>query len=179
MTKIPKQEIDSEWFEPDDAIYYPSGNPKKKLRLLADTNIPKGGIEEIQKHHIDIVSSAQKGLANREDPEILTKAKKLGRILLTLDPNFWSDRKFPLHSVNGIIFIDIPPSDERNILLSFSFFYTSFAKQQDLSWWPGRKVRATVNDYVIKVRTYQGENIAYEFRLSGKHRLLTRQISFP
>lgn len=57
-------------------------------------------------------------VANRDDPAVLGVAKKEGKVLLTLDADFWNDRKYPLHQVHGIIFVDVPPDDIDSILRS-------------------------------------------------------------
>ena len=80
-------------------------------------------------------SALEEGLSNRDDPVILGVAKREGKVLLTLDADFWDDRKYPLHQVHGIIFVNVSTDDTNSILGSLGLVYGCFAERHPLDWW--------------------------------------------
>lgn len=77
---------EADWFdipEPDVTWRAP------RLRLLADAQVPAALVEEIRRGGgIDIRSAQEIGVATLADPELFRAAKRLGRVLLTMDARF-------------------------------------------------------------------------------------------
>jgi hypothetical protein len=167
---------DSEWFEISDEDWLGLGFVGKKLKLIADAQVPEPVIREIAEAGITVEALAQ---ASRRHPDdnVLQLAQRTGRVLLTLDTDFWDDRKYPLQAVSeGIIYVAEPPSDYYRILRAFGLVYGCFAKSYPLDWWSHMKVRAVVGNFTIKMRTWEGKAARYRMRLQGG-RLVAKEIS--
>lgn len=154
----------SEWFEisPDD--WLDTRFKHKKLRLLSDSQVPKPVIEEIRQAKISIEELENK-MKERSDEDILEFANKKGYVLLTLDKDFWDDRKFPLHKVKGIIYVSVNPNNHFRILRAFGLVYGCFAKEYPFDWWHEMKIKTTDSEFVIKMRNYEGRVLKYKMKL--------------
>ena len=161
-----KTSADDEWFEVSDKDWIPRFKAKQ-LKLLADAQVPGPIVTEIGNAGISI--KAMSCMAKRSDDRtVLQKAQRAGRVLLTLDADFWDDRKHPLQAVRrGIIFVAEPPNAHERILRAFGLVYGCFAKSYPLDWWSHMKVRAVAGEFEIKMRTWQGEVARYRLRLRG------------
>lgn len=166
----------SGWFEISDDFWVDPGVKPKKLKLFADAQFPKPVIEELRSAKVSVRSSVEKGLKSRSDSDILQHANKAGYVLLTLDRDFWDDKKYPLQKVRGIIFIDEPPDKQDQILTAFGLVYGCFAKSFSLDWWTGMKIRATSDEFVIKMRTWEGKVTKYAIQLRSG-RLFAKELN--
>lgn len=89
------REKQSDWFETSVSDYLDPGFNGKKLKLIADAQMPKPVISEIVAAKIDLqVLLAPQ--VNASDLDVLTIAERRRRVLLTLDADFWDDRKHPI-----------------------------------------------------------------------------------
>jgi hypothetical protein len=89
-----------------------------------------------------------------------------GRVFLTLDSDFWNDRKHPLHSVlNGVIYIAEPPDQYDRIMRAFGLIYGCFARNYPLDWRVHMKVKGTVCGFDIKSRDNEGKVARYRMKL--------------
>jgi len=138
--------------------------------------VPLPIIKELRGAKIPVKSALEEDLSKRDDWVIVQAAKKRGRVLLTLDADFWDDRKYPVHRVHGIIFVDVSPSDISGILAALGLFYGCFAQRYPLDWWQAMKARATPKGFNIKIHTWEGHNVRYEFRLTLGRRLEAREV---
>jgi len=165
---------DDDWFEISDDMWLDPRFNRKKLKLFADAQIPQTVIAEIAKKiPIDSFSSAKR---RTSDPSVLTHAHGKGFVLLTLDQDFWNDRKYPLHSLNGgIIYIAEPPDRPDQIIRAFSLVYVCFARSYPLDWWKRVKVKATVAEFEIKMRSWQGKVARYRIKVRGD-RVVAREL---
>src|SRR6266481_3508716 len=101
--------LDSEWFETSPQDYLDPKSKPKRLKLLADEQMPQPIIAEIRKAKINIsvLTSSQR---RAPDASVLQLAEQSGRVLLTLDADFWDDRKHPLHQMRtGVIYVAEAP----------------------------------------------------------------------
>lgn len=157
---------DDEWFELSDDLWLEPGEKRQKPRLLADHNVPRALVDEIRAHGIAVKTAQELGVARLQDEELLSRTKREGLILLTMDEDFWSDRKYPLHRSGGIIFIDLPKmSSTASLGLQMLFL---FAKSIGGDWRNGLKARATSDKFEIKLISYLGKKAAYQVRLIKK-----------
>ncbi len=168
-------ESKSEWFEISESDWLPPLNPTKKLRLFADASVPATIVKELRSVGISVESALNQGLSAADDQTVLGVARKQGKVLLTMDADFWNETKFPVHQIHGIIFVDVSPSDIDGILRALGLLYRCFAERYPLDWWEGMKARATPQGFILKIRTWEGRNQQYEFRLSGDKRLMARE----
>ena len=165
----------SDWFEVSETDWLPPLTPTKKLKLFADASVPVPIIKEIRGAKIPVQSALDEGLSAGDDLAVIGAAKKQGKVLLTMDADFWDDRKFPVHQVHGVIFVDVSPSDIEGILTALGLLYGCFAQRYPLDWWRGMKARATPQGFILKIHTWEGRNQQYEFRLTGDKRLMARE----
>ena len=86
-----------EWFEISESDWLPPLNPTKKLRLFADANVPATIVEELKSAGISVESALNQGLSGADDQAVLGVARKQGKVLLTMDADFWNETKFPVH----------------------------------------------------------------------------------
>jgi predicted nuclease of predicted toxin-antitoxin system len=168
-------ESKSEWFEVSESDWLPPLTPTKKLKLFADASVPATIVKELRSAGISVESALDQGLPGADDQAVLGVARKQGKVLLTMDVDFWNETKFPVHQVHGIIFVDVSPSDIDDALQALGLLYGCFAERYPLDWWQGMKARATPQGFILKIRTWEGRNQQYEFRLSGDKRLMARE----
>lgn len=156
---------DPDWFETSVQDSFPSHFTPKRLKLLADAQLPGSVVEELRSAGITIkqLAVSERHIA---DSGVLSLAQKSGRVLLTLDDDFWNDRVYPLHTLrSGIIVVAEPPDKHLRVLKAFGLVYGCFAKSFPLDWWGRMKVRATVREFELKVHTWQGRTSRYKMRL--------------
>lgn len=121
---------------------------------------------------IDQIPSSQK---RRDDTDILALAEKQEKVLLTLDKDFWDDRKHPLHTLKtGIIYIAESPAFHDRILRAFGIVYGCFAKSYPLDWWSQIKVRGILGSFELKICNWEGRTVGYQMTLKSG-RLLVRE----
>ncbi|MDD5064225.1 MAG: DUF5615 family PIN-like protein [Phycisphaerae bacterium] len=150
--------------------------PHNKLKLYADACIPRCIIEELRAVGLPVEAATEIGNATQPDENILQQAKKLHKILLTMDRDFWDDRKHLLQKGPGVIFVDIPPDQATKAIDGLARFYTLFAKHYPLDWWESMKARVTESGFVLKFHAWEGKIKEEEFRLTDNGKLITRAI---
>jgi len=168
--------IHPDWFEVTETDWLPPLTPSKKLKLYADASVPVPIIKELRGAKIPIESALEEGLSTHDDRTIMGAAKRQGKVLLTMDANFWDDRKFPLHQAHGIIFVDVSPSDIEGILAALGLLYGCFAQRYPLDWWQAMKARATPRGFTLKIHNWEGHNQEYQFRLTSDKGLVAREV---
>ena len=88
-----------------------------------DAQVPEPIVREIGRAGISIETLSAR-TRRSGDPTVLQLAQKQGRVLLTLDADFWNDRTYPLQAVQrGIIFVAESPDEHDRILRAFGFVY--------------------------------------------------------
>ena len=85
---------DYEWHEFlwDQAPKMPPG-PHKKLKIYADANMPRTVGNELSTAGLLIESTIETGYSTHPDENIYKQAEKRGKVLLTIDKDFWDDQK--------------------------------------------------------------------------------------
>jgi len=157
-----------EWKELDlnvDVSILPK-NPTK-LRLLADQNIPIEIVNDFKEHNIALISIHDLKLAGQPDENILHAAKRLKRVLLTTDKDFWDDKKHPLRQSSGIFCINAGPQDTDSIYRAFINFNYRVARFFDNEFWHETKVLLKVSSYTIKNINYRGAIDEIEYKSVG------------
>lgn len=159
------------WFELSDDFCQP-GEIRSKLRLLADTNVPRGLVEALRSDGISVTTSQELNISQVDDSELYGRAQQEQCILLTNDADFWSDRKFPVGRGSGIIFLDssrLTPNKDVGISLGFAWA-RSFG-----GGWRGVKLRITSDKCYLKGPSYLGKNVIYEMTAFGR-RMFVREV---
>lgn len=150
--------------------------PYKKLKFYADACIPRIIIDELRIAGLPVESVTETGYSTHPDQNIYQLAKKRGKVLLTMDRDFWDDRKHPLQKGRGIIFVDISPDQPDKAINGLAVFYAWFARRWPLDWWEGMKARIREYGFVIRYHTWEGKISEDEFRLTDDGKLLTRKL---
>jgi predicted nuclease of predicted toxin-antitoxin system len=171
------EELDeSEWFEVSDEDWLEPGFKGRKLKLMADAQVPAYIVQEIRAAKI-VIDRIPGELRTYPDTNILMYAQKKQRVILTLDRDFWDDKKYPLQKLKtGLIYVAVPPSEHERILRAFGLVYGCFAKNYPLDWWRSMKVRASVGEFEIKMRTWEGKVAGYKMRLR-RNQVVAKEVS--
>ncbi len=168
-----------EWHEFlwDEVPKMPPG-PHKKIKMYAERNFPRPVVEELRAAGLSVEYAAEEGVAYQGHPDenIYQRAKKCGKVLVTMDGDFWNDRKHPVQKGPGIIFVDIPPDQPEKAIDGLARFYGLFAKYFSLDWWGEVKARVSERGFVIRMRTWEGKISEDAFRLRDNGKLFTRKV---
>lgn len=137
------------------------GEKPRKLRLVSDTNFPFALVEALRRRGVEIKTAQELGAANLSDEELLGRVTKDGYLLITMDRDFWSDAKFPLHKAGGIIFIDgkdarISETDGFELLVVFLLSIGG--------GWTWGKFRASSERVHAKIIGVDGKKVVYEIK---------------
>lgn len=162
--------MEYQWEELDVDIVDKAYLPKypKKIRLLADENIAKYIIEDLSKY-FSIKSVFDLNLAGHPDENVRASAKKLNRVILTTDGDFWDEKKHPIRLCFGIICTEAGPAEEEKLYNSLARFYVMFAKSWPLEWWTNTKAFIKMDGFILRSLQYDGtiEETEYKFK-NGK-----------
>ncbi len=124
-------------------------NPRK-LRLLADQNIPIEIIDELKSARFQIVSVSEIGLSGHPDENIREFAKKKNRVILTSDKDFWDERKHPISKCFGIICTEAGPQDFNKLIESLARFHLFFAKYFSNDLWYNMKALIKTQGFILR-----------------------------
>lgn len=102
---------------------------KKKItpRFYADANFPRWAVNHLRERKLDVVTSQDVGLQNRDDRDHAAYGRRESRILLTCDRDFLDERKFPLISSPAIVVFDFgegPRSEMYDAFLALGWVVT-------------------------------------------------------
>lgn len=166
-----------EWHEFDmkQALELPPGL-HKQIKLYVDANIPRKIIEELRGAGLDIKSVIEEGYAFHPDENIYQQAKRFKRVILTMDRDFWNDKKHSLQKSPGVIFVDLPPDQPDKAIDGLARFYALFAQYYPLDYWQETKAKVSEYSFVIRLRTFSGKVSEDEFCLTKIDKLLTRRL---
>jgi predicted nuclease of predicted toxin-antitoxin system len=166
-----------EWTEFDFQQYVDLGiAPKypKKIKLLADQNIPMHIIDELSSY-FSIKSVFDLGLSGHPDENIREAAKKLKRVLLTTDKDFWDEKKHPIRKCFGIICTEAGPDQIDKIYMSLARFYVYFAKKYPNDWWHYTKAFIKTEGFVLRTLQWDGAIDETEYQVK-KGKVMSRNI---
>ena len=152
------------WFALSEDMWRDPGEQPEKVRLVSDTNFPIQLVEIIVRRGIEVKTAQELGLAKLADDELLRQVTVRGYLLITMDKDFWCDRKFPLHERGAIVYVDgkdagIASTDGFELLM---VFLMSFG-----GGWTRGKLRASSERMSIKL-SVDGKNVAYEIKPFGQ-----------
>jgi predicted nuclease of predicted toxin-antitoxin system len=160
--------LDNEWEElksdEKDSLILPK--KPKKVKFLADQNIPIKIVQELRNAKISIATVEELGLEGCPDENLVQIARKRGLVILTTDRDFWDERKHPIHKCFGIICIDAGPQDSKKILESIALIDVFFLRYIPREWWDKQKALIKSNGFVLRQIIYNGsiEDNEYMFQ---------------
>ena len=149
-------------------------NPKK-LKLLADQNIPLEIIKDFSQYGFSIKSIFDLNYAGHPDENVREIAKKLKRVLLTTDKDFWDEKKHPLQKCFGIICCAAGPEDIAKISYSFARLHVYFAKYYPHDWWDKTKAFIKTEGFILRMIKRDG-NISEDEYVFNDTKIMTRKI---
>lgn len=94
------------WFTISEDLWREPGSIPRKARLVCDVNFPKPIATLIKGRGFEIKTAQELGYEKLSDKDLLTKVLAHGYALMTMDADFWSDVKFPLHRYSSLVQID-------------------------------------------------------------------------
>ena len=123
------------WFDISDLDWLGDQRPRKKVKLIARMHsFQTRMVAELRAAGIAVEKIAKK-IRRQPDSAILELAQNEGRIPLTIDGDFWDDRKHPLQRVRtGVIYVAEEPGQHDRVLRAFGLVYGCFAKSFFLDW---------------------------------------------
>lgn len=74
--------------------------------INSGNNGPAQLVGKIRKRKIEVKTARELGFEKLADDDLLRRVSAKGYILITLDADFWSDRKLPLRTCGSLVFID-------------------------------------------------------------------------
>jgi hypothetical protein len=126
--------------------------------------VPHDLVEEFrQGGKIDVRTAQEAGVATLDDPDLFQYAKRSGRVLLTMDEGFLSERRYSCQQGGGIIVLG--PQDANRALEAFVFAHVNFLKAYGNALLDGFRVRAVADRFALRYRSHQGRIIVDEVRL--------------
>ena len=132
-----------------------------KAKLLADANFPADLTKELKKEKIDIRTAQQLKLERLADDDLLAQAANQRRMLITMDEDFWSERKFPLHRSEAIIFVA-----SGGAFNGSDGFYTLVAFLKAVGGgWNILKIKASADRVFLKMKELSGKVRQYEMKI--------------
>jgi len=167
---------ESEWFPFSEDLWREPKTLRPRLRLLADVHIPIGLISVLRSARVDVKTARELKCDRLSDLDLFEKAKRLRRVILTLDAGFWAERKYPLRRGGGIIVIDTGENSLAALAMAFGFFYAVFGRSFGGVWDDGGRVRAFSNRFLLRVRSIDGRAMTYDVRVI-RGMLSAREIS--
>lgn len=148
------------WFPLSEDLWRAPGEKREKVRVVSDANFPIQLVEAMRRRKVEVKTAQELGLAKLADDELLRKVTEQGCLLITMDKDFWSDGKFPLHQRGAIVFVDgkdasIGRTDGFELLM---VFLMSFG-----GGWTRGKIRASSERMLMKL-SVDGKKVAYEIK---------------
>ncbi|HEV2247984.1 MAG TPA: DUF5615 family PIN-like protein [Terriglobia bacterium] len=164
-TKIRRRERRLEeqgWFTLTEDLWRSPGEVLPKLRLIADANFSSHLVKLMRQRNIVVRTAQDLQFEKLEDHELLRRVTASRCVLITMDQDFWSDRKFPLHLWGGLIYID-SRSMRFGVTLGFDLlteFLASFG-----GGWDRLKIKASADKLHMKLISIQNNRVLYEVRV--------------
>jgi predicted nuclease of predicted toxin-antitoxin system len=148
------------WFPVSEDLWREPGQRLKKLKMIADANFPIQLVEIMRGRGIEVRTAQELGLGKRADDELLREVSGRNYVLITMDRDFWSDAKFPVHQRGVIVFIDakdisIARTDGFELLI---LFLMSFGGA-----WTRGKIRASSHRMFLKL-SVDGKKVVFEIK---------------
>jgi predicted nuclease of predicted toxin-antitoxin system len=140
----------------------------KKARFLIDKNVDREVADVLRRLRWNAYHAEESGLGTHEDEDIYAYARGERRVLLTHDPDFLDDRRFPLRLSPGVIVLPGGSGERSALIRALDWLLVIVGRDREL--WTGTKVRIT-EDGTWTVRTFEQETgrvQLYRYLISGR-----------
>ena len=148
------------WFLLEDLWREPGELPQKS-RLLADVNFPRGLVDRLIEYGVEVRTAQQLKVGRHSDKNLLHEAAKRGMTLITLDRDFWSDGKFPLHERGRIAFLE---GRDETFQETMGFALLCYLLKSWGGGYRSGKIRVTSNSLYWKMVSFTGKKTIYEIK---------------
>lgn len=91
------------WFPISEDMWKEPGEVSRKLRFVSDVNVPASLLDRIRKRGTEIKTARELGFDKLADADLLRSVSAKRCVLITLDADFWSDKKIPLHHCGPVV----------------------------------------------------------------------------
>lgn len=136
---------------------------RKRTRFLADANVPLDFVEELREAGLDVMQGPS--LPGLDDPAVLAFARREDRVLLTFDRDFWDERRYPTHTVLGVLIVGAPNRRPDAALQAMTVAHHYFVRHFPGDSWNGVKVLAYPDGFKIRLRTCEGRTKTISFKV--------------
>lgn len=140
---------------------------RKKARFLVDESVDSHVAELIRRLGHSAVHVADVGLSGHPDENVLAYAQRGNRVLLTHDPDFLDDRRFPPNRNPGIVILPGADGGKRDLLIAVNDVVTIVGQYRAL--WRSTKIVIT-RDQTWTVHTFErdiGQFVSNKYRIRG------------
>jgi predicted nuclease of predicted toxin-antitoxin system len=141
---------------------------RKKSRFLIDENLDKTARAFLCNEGFNVVTTDEIGLSGHSDEDILAYAKREDRILLTHDPDFLDDRKFPPSRNPGLVILPGAQGNTSALLSALQDVTRIVGVSRRL--WTATKIVVS-HDGVWSVSTYEkdsGQIVKNRYRFTSR-----------
>jgi len=149
------------WFALSEDLWREPGRVPNKLRLVSDVNFPAPLVHKLRSRRIVVKTAHELGYGRLSDEDLLTRVPARNYVLITMDADFWSDHKTPLHLCGGIIYVDTTSpsfidSDGLELLIMLLKSMGGVGR--------GAKVKVSATQLFLKGVAVGGRRFFYEIR---------------
>jgi len=146
------------WFKENWIAWTP---PKRKVKIFLDRNLPQELKNEIISYpKFKAFEEVQTG--RRPDEDIYSYCYRTNLLILTLDKDFWDDKRFPLAKSPGVILIASSPNlSVSDCIESLAVFLVYFDLIGGIRRFPDfakrMKFKISLKGFVLKFVAYNGK----------------------
>jgi len=133
----------------------------KKARFLIDKNVDRTVVDVLRQTHWNVRHADEIALGSHEDESIYAHARSEKRVLLTHDPDFLDDRRFPPRLSPGVIILPGAEGKRSALMLALGRLLMIVGRHREL--WTGTKAEIT-EDGTWTVRTFERDTGRVELR---------------
>ncbi len=149
------------WFAISEDMWKEPGEKSTKLRFVSDVNFPAPLADQIRARGAEVRSAQELGFGTLADADLLNRISGMGYVLLTMDADFWSERKIPLCNCGGLVQVEgsnpaYPKSDGFELLMVILESLGGVGRR--------KKVRSTSTQLYLKGIGEGGKEFFYEIR---------------
>ena len=146
----------------DDEMRRIDAQYRGKVRFLADESMGERVAEILRGEGFNVRYVADVGLVGRSDEDVFAEAWRDNRVLITHDPDFLDNNRFPPHRNPGVVLIRPGSSggDNRGLqvcLIKLIQFAADHAK-----WFPGKKLDYSSEQMLTIVSQHERKQIWWD-----------------
>jgi predicted nuclease of predicted toxin-antitoxin system len=111
-----------------------------RARFLVDESMGKGVAELLRENDYNTRYVEEMGLVGRDDEDVFSAAWREERIIVTHDPDFLDNRRFPNHRNPGVVLVRPGSSGHNNQGLLACLLMATLIGAEHATWFRGKKL---------------------------------------